>query len=407
MSKFIYKNCAERKDCWLGDPINSYLTHLKLEGHSNQVLRSYSEVLASFAFFLREQGVGKTDEICGWVESFGDHESNPTSKESAHKLIIDFVSHLQKTGVLPKAKVKASPFSRTLSGYETFLREIRGLKPTTIAERVSYCAKFLKHLRGSGVTRLRAIKHNNIETFVVSEGKRYARKTMVDKCSVLRKFLSYLYSKGTTRTDLSAVIAVPRLYKHERCPRFLNLAEIEHVLASINRSSAIGKRDYSMLLMLTTYGLRSVEVIHLRLEDIDWRTNRLYIRKRKPGNSSVYPLSVSVGNAIVDYLKNGRPENGYRSVFLSHRPPYRPFKNPNVVQVATKKYMHRAGFEIVGIGAHIFRYSCAQRLFEDNFELKVIGDYLGHRDLDTTRRYMKIDITHLREVALNCGEDLL
>jgi len=272
MSKFIYKNCAERKDCWLGDPINSYLTHLKLEGHSNQVLRSYSEVLASFAFFLREQGVGKTDEICGWVESFGDHESNPTSKESAHKLIIDFVSHLQKTGVLPKAKVKASPFSRTLSGYETFLREIRGLKPTTIAERVSYCAKFLKHLRGSGVTRLRAIKHNNIETFVVSEGKRYARKTMVDKCSVLRKFLSYLYSKGTTRTDLSAVIAVPRLYKHERCPRFLNLAEIEHVLASINRSSAIGKRDYSMLLMLTTYGLRSVEVIHLRLEDIDWRT---------------------------------------------------------------------------------------------------------------------------------------
>jgi len=162
-----------------------------------------------------------------------------------------------------------------------------------------------------------------------------------------------------------------------------------------------------MLLMLTTYGLRSVEVIHLRLEDIDWRTNRLYIRKRKPGNSSVYPLSVSVGNAIVDYLRNGRPENGYRSVFLSHRSPYRPFKNPSVVQVATKKYMHRAGFEMVGIGAHIFRYSCAQRLFEDNFELKVIGDYLGHRDLDTTRRYMKIDITHLREVALNYGEDLL
>jgi len=303
--------------------------------------------------------------------------------------------------------VKRIPFARTLSEYETFLREIRGLKPKTIKERISYCSKFLTYLRDSGIPRIRAIKHEDIERFVVSEGKQYARRTMVGNCAVLRKFLSYLYSKGSVRTDLSAVIAIPRLYKHERCPRYLNKAEIEHILASIDRSNAIGKRDYSMLLMLTTYGLRSAEVVHLRLEDIDWRTNRLYIRKRKPGNSTVYPLGVSVGNAIVDYLRNGRPDSGYRSVFLSYNPPYKPFKSSNIVQVIAKKYMLRAGFEIVGIGAHIFRYSCAQRLFEDNFELKIIGDYLGHRDLDTTRRYMKIDIRNLREVALNCGEDLL
>ena len=246
-----------------------------------------------------------------------------------------------------------------------------------------------------------------IERFIVAEGSRYARKTMVNKCAALRKFLSYLHSKGRIRIDLSAVIAVPRLYKHERCPRFLNRAEIEHVLASIDRGSATGKRDYAMLLLLATYGLRSAEVVHLSLDDIDWRTNKLYIRKRKPGNSSVYPLSGTVGNAIIDYLKNGRPQKGYRSLFLSHNAPHKPFKSPSVVREAAKRYMHLAGFDVVSVGAHIFRYSCAQRLFEDDFRLKIIGDYLGHRDLDTTRRYMKIDIKHLREVALNDGEDLL
>jgi len=395
MSKSIPKNCTDHKVNWLSDPIDSYLIYLKCEGRSNDFLRRYEEVLAAFASFLQDHEVVRTDKIDEWVESFGEHESSPTSKEAAQKIVIAFISHLKRTGVLPKAQTKAGAFSKTLSGYETFLREIRGLKSRTISKRISYCAKFLEHLRDSGTTRIRAIKRNNIETFVVSEGKRCARRTMIDNCAVLRKFLSYLYSKRMIRTDLSAVIAVPRLYKHEHCPRFLNLAEIEHVLASVDRSSAIGKRDYAILLMLATYGLRSVEIIHLRLEDIDWRTNRLYIRKRKPGNSSVYPLSVSVGNAIVDYLRNGRPENGYRSIFISHRPPHRPFKNPSVVRVAAQKYMRCAGFEMVGIGTHIFRYSCAQRLFENNFTLKIIGDYLGHRDLDTTRRYMKIDIKHL------------
>jgi site-specific recombinase XerD len=224
MSKFVNKNCPERKDCWLSNPIDSYLTHLKIKGHSNKGLQDYAEVLLGFASFLEPQGVGETDDLNKWIEPFGEHESNPSSKESACRIITDFVGHLQKTGVIPKAKAKASPFARTLSGYETFLREIRGLKPTSIKERISYCAKFLKYLRDSGVIRIRGIKHDDIQSFVVSEGKQYARKTMVDKCSVLRKFLSYLYSKGSVRTDLSAVIAIPRLYKHERCPSVVGWA---------------------------------------------------------------------------------------------------------------------------------------------------------------------------------------
>jgi len=407
MSKFIYKNRAEHKDCWLRDHIDSYLIHLRVDDCSLQVVQSYEDVLVGFALFTSEQGVDQVDQLHEWAESFAEHKSNPASKESTDKIIADFVGYLRKTGVLPNVKMRARPFSRTLSDYEVFLREIRGLKHNSIAKHVSYCVKFLRYLRDSGVDRVRSVNHDLIARFVIAEGNRYARKTMVNNCAVLRKFLSYLHSKGRIRTDLSAVIAIPRIYRHERCPRFLNRAEIEHVLDSIDRSSAMGKRGYAMLLLLATYGLRSAELVHLNLDDIDWRTSKLHVRRRKPGNSSVYPLSGAVGNAIIDYLQNGRPQKGYRSLFLSHIAPYKPIKSTNVVRQAIKKYVHLAGFDVIGIGAHIFRYSCAQRLFEDDLRLKVIGDYLGHRDLDTTRRYMQIDIKHLREVALNDGEDLL
>lgn len=410
MWELIYKNRQKLKSVqgqWFSDPIEGYITHLKFEGYSNKSLQVYATLLVNFASFAEEQGTCKIDQLCQWVESFSKHNLNLLSKERALKIINRFLGYLQKTGVIPKPRTKAKPFSRTLSQYEVFLREIRGLKPNTVSDRISYCSKFLRYLQDLGFTRIRSINQDIIVNFIVSEGKRYARKTMVDNCSVIRKFLSYLYSKGKIRADLSAVIAVPRLYKHERCPRYLNSAEIEHVLALIDRSSARGKRDYAILLLLATYGLRSIEAIHLTLEDIDWRTNKLYIRKRKPGNSSVYPLSAAVGNAILDYLKNGRPQKGYRPIFLSLNQPHKPYRGAGIVQTIAKKYIHLAGFDVIGIGTHIFRYSCAQRLFEDDFRLKVIGDYLGHRDLDTTRRYMKIDIKHLREVALNDGEDLL
>jgi site-specific recombinase XerD len=143
------------------------------------------------------------------------------------------------------------------------------------------------------------------------------------------------------------------------------------------------------------------------LEDIDWRSQKIYIRGRKAGNHSVYPLTPSVANAIVTYLKESRhPNSKHRKLFLNHVAPFRPITTVVVRQVV-QKYLRLTGLDPEGRGAHVLRHSCAQRLLEEEFSIKVIGDYLGHRSLDTTQRYIKIDIKHLREVALNDGEDLL
>jgi site-specific recombinase XerD len=143
------------------------------------------------------------------------------------------------------------------------------------------------------------------------------------------------------------------------------------------------------------------------LEDIDWRNKQLHIRGRKAGNNTTYPLATSVGDAIIEYLQNGRPPSSHREVFLSVIAPFRPLLSGFALGSHITKYLQQVGIAIHRPGTHLFRYSCAQRLFEEGMSLKLIGDYLGHADLNSTQRYTKIAFDQLREVALGDAEDLL
>jgi integrase len=162
-----------------------------------------------------------------------------------------------------------------------------------------------------------------------------------------------------------------------------------------------------MLLLLTVYGLRGMEVLSLRLDDIDWRNRKLRVRRRKAGNSTTYPLAASVDDAIVAYLRDGRPTSAHREVFLSLLPPFRPLASVGPLAKHIVRYLHRAGITLPRPGTHLFRYSCAQRLLEEGMPLKLIGDYLGHTSTQSTQIYTKIAIEQLREVALSDAEDLL
>lgn len=296
-------------------------------------------------------------------------------------------------------------FSRSLSQYAAYMRRVRGLPEKTVSSRIQYSTKFCRHLFRSGIKHLKLITREAIQRFVISEGYVYERKTMANNCSNLRCFLAFLHSRNIISTDLSATVVIPRCYQHENCPRYLTQSQIASILASIDRKSPSGKRDYAIVLLLATYGLRGKEVVNVKLEDIDWRGKCLYIRGRKANNNSGYPLAREVGVALVAYLKGGRPNSSeYRNVFLSHRPPFKPLDSLSLI---VKSYVRFDRSHLDRLGSHNFRYSCAQKLFERDFPLKAIADYLGHLDINTTRRYMKIDLKHLREVALNDGEEIL
>jgi len=155
-----------------------------------------------------------------------------------------------------------------------------------------------------------------------------------------------------------------------------------------------------------TYGLRAREVAALMLDDIDWRRDRLAIPCRKAGHSTAFPLSAVVGEALVDYLRHGRPPSTDRHVFFRAVAPVRPISRV-AVSACAKHYLVKAGIQVPRPGSHTLRHTCVQRLVDDGFGFKAIGDFVGHRSPASTAIYAKVAIEPLRQVALGDGEQVL
>jgi len=152
--------------------------------------------------------------------------------------------------------------------------------------------------------------------------------------------------------------------------------------------------------------LRAREVAALTLDDIDWRVGTLHVRGRKAEHATSYPLAAQARDALVDYLKRGRPVTTDRRVFIVDRAPRGPLSD-RLVSQRCRRYLLAAGVQVPRLGSHTLRHSVAQRLVESDFSLKVVGDYLGHRSPSSTRVYTKVDIEALREIALGDGEEIL
>jgi len=178
------------------------------------------------------------------------------------------------------------------------------------------------------------------------------------------------------------------------------------MLAQVDRRAAVGRRDYAILLLLVTYGLRGGEVATLTLDDVDWRNERLYVPQRKGGHSTAYPLSPIVGNAILDYLQHGRPATPDRHLFFRVVAPLTP-ATANVIGCVAAQHLRAAGVSVPRMGSHTLRHTCVQRLVDAGLSLKAIGDYVGHRHPSSTQIYSKVDVETLRAVACGDGEEVV
>jgi integrase len=178
------------------------------------------------------------------------------------------------------------------------------------------------------------------------------------------------------------------------------------MLDGVDRHTVLGRRDYAMLLLLVTYGLRAREVAALTLDDIDWRHDRLRIPARKAGHSTAYPLSPHVGAALLEYLKAGRPVTRLRQVFFHVTAPCMPVTQ-GAVSSRAGHYLRQTGVVGPRLGSHTLRHSCVQRLVEAGWSLKAIGDYVGHASPASTEIYSKVAVETLRDVALGVGEEVL
>ena len=182
-------------------------------------------------------------------------------------------------------------------------------------------------------------------------------------------------------------------------PRAISADQVDRVLASIDRSTAMGRRDYAILLLFARLGLRLSEVVFLELDDIDWANGTLHLRT-KGGIRNTFPLSHEVGAAIADYLRHGRPPCSSRRVFLRVRAPIGGFRGATGIGSVVRHVIERAGVDAPTRGAHQFRHGLATGLLRHGASLTEIGDILGHRHPDTTRIYTRVDLEALRSLAL-------
>ena len=389
--------------------IREYFDELASKGYAAATFRWYGLKLLRFSEFLDQRRVNDVRSVASWTKPFLDSiQPSATQSKIWRSAIRRFVAYLSRTGHVPPvdAQGPAGPFIEVIAGYIQFLRDHRGVCPEAAVNIRSFCSAFAVHLTDHGLSDLHSLSPAVIHEFLTLDGGRYSRKTMSGRCSALRGFLRHLFRRDITRTDLSPVVVAPRLYKHEKCPRYIPESQIRSVLSAVDRTTRVGRRDYAMILLLATYGLRGIEVIRLTLGDIDWRNNRLRIGGRKAGNTTFYPLASDVGEAILTYLRDHRPCSSSRRVFLSIKAPFPPLACTSALGIQVRRYFNQAGVQIDRPGTHTFRYSCAQRLLGRATPLKTIGDFLGHRDPNSTRRYTKIAIEQLRGVALS-GEEVL
>jgi integrase/recombinase XerD len=219
-------------------------------------------------------------------------------------------------------------------------------------------------------------------------------------------FLRYAHREGVVAVDLSGVMEWPQVYRLSSIPRSITWEEVGRVLAGVDRRTPCGKRDWAILMLLVTYGLRSREVAALTLDDIDWKRERLAVPERKAGHSTAFPLTGSVGEALVEYLRHGRPQTASRRVFFRALAPIEPIGHA-AVSARAAHYLRRAGIEALRPGSHTLRHTCVQRLVDADFALKTIGDFVGHRSARSTEIYAKVAVEQLRQVALGDGEEVL
>jgi site-specific recombinase XerD len=323
------------------------------------------------------------------------HEGDATASNQ----LLDF---LRDHDVIADEKIRQrrlSPLEQHVHAFERYLREDRVLATATIANYVRFTREFLKDCFGSAPVRLSLLCAGDVVRFVQRHAPRLHLKTAKLLTTALRSFLQYTRYRGYVRLDLAAAVPAVANWSMSSIPRAIAADQVRRLLAQVNRRTAIGRRDYAVLLLLARLGLRSSEVVFLELDDIDWKHGSLRVHC-KGGRLVQLPLPKDVGEALAAYLQHGRPRSTCRRVFLRAKAPVRGFQGPSAVGTIVRHALLRAAINAPTTGAHQFRHGLATEMLRHGASLSEIGELLGHRSPETTKIYTKVDINALRTLAL-------
>jgi integrase/recombinase XerD len=383
-----------------GEHLGRFRQHLLDQLHAEHTVRQYVRCAGILAVAMKATSIAVEDldeaQAVALVATTGWMKTRRTYPAFMVRRFIRFLAEqgVGKPAVPPTAREVARAALRL--DYENYLRHQRGLSERTIFHAWRFADRFLGFHVGADVEDLSQITSTDIARFVQHLATR--RRPFRDKTasSHLRNFFRYLFKVGKTATNLAVGIPSVAQRYGARLPRHLTSGQVEILINAVRSDS---QRNYAMVLLLARLGLRAPEVIAMQIDDIDWRSGEILVRGKGQRHDRV-PLPPDVGEALADYIRLNRI-TASRALFVTERPPHRPFKDGQVLNTILKEAFARTGLTppLPFVGSHILRHSLATHLVQRGASLEEISDLLRHRSRTSTMMYARLDIDGLRSIA--------
>jgi len=386
-----------------------FLLYLKQIHYSKARINFYQRGINLISEFIKQREVTiYSSDICN---EYIDAILNGRKYDSINRLEKDYIRvataflQYQTTGVIMyrtkwhKCEITGE-IGDVINKFLEYRRK-RNFSENTIADNLLYLSRFHEHLVHCGVEAISGLNQQVLVSFVNSLGF-YSKSIIHCTLCTLRVFLRYLHNENLLDKDLSYLIPKDNYRKEAKLPTSYTKEEVEHLLSSVDRGNPKGRRDYAMLLLAARLGLRSSDICGLKFSNLIWDKNLIVLIQHKTKKQIELPIFEEIGNAIIDYLKYGRPVSNTPFIFLKLCPPYDRLSESTLHSIVSF-YLNKAGIPNVSIkkhGPHALRHSLAGILLEKKTPLPVISEILGHSNTESTKTYLRIDIQTLRQCAL-------
>jgi site-specific recombinase XerD len=384
-----------------------YLAHCAAQGSTRSSLRLIAQhqlVSIDYLHLLTAESV-TVDQIRSAADAWVGRQPQPHTHNATDyrhgklRFISDARQWLCFLGRLRTIERPRRPYTELIEGFTDYMVRERGLSRHTIRIRCWHLTQFLERFWEQHQA-LNEVTIAHIDAAIARKGDRdgYARTSIQNYTNTLRAFFRYAEQRRWCRPGLAAAIMSPHLFADEGLPKGPAWSDVQQLLDNTEGNQPKDIRDRAIIMLFTVYGMRVGEVRGLKLEDLDWEKELLYLTRPKPRRRQSYPLSYTVGKAILRYLKEVRPRISRREVFLTVKAPFQPLSSGSLHDLVSDR-LRALGISLPHYGPHSLRHACATRLLAEGLSMKEIGDHLGHRKADTTRVYAKVDMAGLRQVA--------
>lgn len=398
----------------LGEIVEGFCRWLLGHGFSQERVQSHILNISHFDAYLAQQStlppkVISSKDVDTFLRRYpltlAARERGKTHIRYIRFSVNRFVEYLREEELfdpLPKLEI----YQPVLDAYLEWMRTYQHAASETVEVRRHLLTQFLKWLGPkANVQALSKLNSEEVERFFLQYAQRMGQSRRRLMQATLRTFFRFCHHQGHIQRPLDYAVPALRTYKLATLPRGLTEAQAQKILQCPDRRTDAGRRDYAILQLLYSYGVRRGQVRALRLADINWAENQILFKASKHGKDSLLPLTVEVGESLLDYLHHARPHYPYPEAFLTSKAPYRPLCGCAISEMVSQ-HIRKAGIDIPHRGAHVFRHGFATRMLQNGNSLKSIADVLGHRHLQSTFIYTKVDFNALSQVALQWPQEV-